>query len=189
MTEIAYIAVFGSSATAPGSDDWNEAERVGARIAGSGLGVVTGGYGGTMEAASRGAALVGGPVIGVTAPPLFTGRFGANAHVSKEITATTLAERIGRLTEIASGVIVLPGSVGTAAELVVAWNMNHIARLGGRDRLPTVAVGDVWRQLATLLTESAAANPVDVTVVSSAEEAVDWMLVQPEIREIVNGPF
>ena len=107
MTKINYIAVFGSSATAPGSDDWNDAERVGARLAKSGLGVVTGGYGGTMEAASRGAALAGGPVIGVTAPHLFTGRFGANRHVAEEIIATTLAERIGRLTDIAAGVIVL----------------------------------------------------------------------------------
>ena len=43
--------------------------------------------------------------------------------------------------------------------------------------------------MASLLTEAAAANPVDVEVVASAEEAVDWMLIQPEIRKIVNAPF
>lgn len=189
MTGTSYIAVFGSSATVPGSSDWEDAESVGRSLAQAGLGVVTGGYGGTMEAASRGAALAGGGVIGVTAPPLFTGRFGANSHVSEEITAATLAERIGRLTEIASGVIVLPGSIGTAAELVVAWNMNHIARIGGRERLPTVAVGNVWRNLASLLTDEGGANAVDVTVVATADEAVEWMLVQPEIHAIVEAPL
>jgi uncharacterized protein (TIGR00725 family) len=176
------VAVFGASATEPGSSDWADAEKVGTRLAEAGLGVVTGGYGGTMEAASRGAANAGGRVVGVTAPDLFAGRFGANQHVAEELVSVTLAERIGILTEVASGVIALPGSIGTAAELVVAWNMNHIARLGGLVRLPTVAVGAAWREVCAVLIDRIGANPVDVHLADDAGHAVDWLLAQPEFH-------
>lgn len=176
------IAVFGSSATAPGSSEWVDAEKVGARCAGAGLGVVTGGYSGVMEAVSRGASLAGGRVIGVTAPDLFAARPGANPHVTEERPTITLAERIGTLIDLASGVIALPGSIGTAAELVVAWNLNTVHRRNHGSRLPTVAVGDEWRALWELLSDRMHADREDIHVVDSADEAVDWLLTQPEIR-------
>jgi len=176
------IAVFGSSAAQPDSGEWAEAEALGARLAGAGCGVVTGGYGGVMEAVSRGANLAGGRVIGVTAPDLFPARPGANAYVNDDRPTVTLAERIGTLIGLASGVIVLPGSIGTAAELVVAWNLNHVSRYNGGERIPTVAVGAGWREMWELLTGGIGASGEDVHVVPSAPEAVDWMLEQLEIR-------
>lgn len=182
MTSQPVVAIFGSSQTEPGSPEWIDAEKTGARCAGAGLAVITGGYGGTMEAASRGASIAGGTVIGVTAPDLFKVRHaGANEYVTREIHATTLPERIGILTGTASGVIALPGSIGTAAELIVSWNLNHVARRNDGVRTPTVAVGDEWRQLASLLVERTGAFAGDVHVVDTADEAVDWMLAQPEI--------
>lgn len=182
MSQERVVAVFGSSATEPGSADWVAAETVGARCAGAGLAVVTGGYSGTMEAASRGAARAGGHVIGVTAPELFRGRPGANPHVAEERPAATLTERLGTLIDLASGVIVLPGSIGTAAELVVAWNLNHIRRRNRGQRLPTVAVGAGWRELRDLLSEHMGALGGDIHAVDTADDAVDWLLEQPEIR-------
>ena len=145
---------------------------------------MTGGYAGTMEAASKGASGAGGRVVGVVAPELFRDRFGANRFVGEELAEPTLAARIGTLTDLASGTIVLPGSIGTAAELVVVWNMNHIARLSGARRLPTVTVGPVLGALCRMLVEELGANPVDVTSVDTGDEAVEWMLCQPEIRWI-----
>lgn len=174
------VAIFGSSAIKPQSDEWVEAEQTGRRCAEAGLAVVTGGYGGTMEAASKGAHLAGGEVIGVTAPALFPGRPGANQYVTREIEAETLTDRIGILASLAAGVVVLPGSIGTAAELVIAWNLNHVSRGKGEGRLPTVAVGDGWRGLWQLATSTLGASGEDVHVVDSADEAVDWLLEQPE---------
>ena len=68
------VAVFGSSQTIPDSADWRDAVHVGRRLAEAGLEVITGGYGGTMEAASLGASEAGGRVVGVTAPVLFPDR-------------------------------------------------------------------------------------------------------------------
>jgi predicted Rossmann-fold nucleotide-binding protein len=135
-----------------------------------------------MEAASSGAREAGGNVIGVTVPGLFTSRTGANSHVGKEIAAKTLLDRIRILTDLADGVVALPGSIGTAAEFVVSWNLNHIARLHGGTRIPTVAVGDPWRNLWALLSAEAGAEAGDVHVVDTVDEAVDWLLEQPEMR-------
>jgi predicted Rossmann-fold nucleotide-binding protein len=135
-----------------------------------------------MEAVSSGAARAGGTVIGVTVPTLFTTRTGANPHVIDEIAADTLLDRIRILTDIADGVIVLPGSIGTAAELVITWNINHIARLHGGIRIPMVAVGSPWRRLCALLIEEAGAEAGDVTVVDTVDQAIEWMRDQPEIH-------
>jgi uncharacterized protein (TIGR00730 family) len=175
------VAVFGSSQTRPGSREWAEAEDAGRRIAGAGMGVVTGGYGGTMEAASLGAARAGGEVIGVTAPALFAQRTGANSHVTREIEAVTLTERIHILTDLAAGAIALPGSIGTAAELVIVWNLNHIARRNGRERLPTVAVGSVWSELRDLLVTATCADEEDIHLAADCDDALIWLLSQPEL--------
>lgn len=176
------VAIFGSSQTIPGSDEWAQAERAGERCAQAGLTVVTGGYGGIMEAASKGAKGAGGEVIGVTAPELFTGRSGANPYVTRELHARTLPERIGVLTDLADGAMVLPGSIGTAAELVVAWNLNHITRRNGGGRLPTVTVGADWREFWAVMTGRLGAVGDDVHTADHVDEAVDWLLAQPEIR-------
>jgi uncharacterized protein (TIGR00725 family) len=159
-----------------------DAEKIGARCAGAGLAVITGGYGGTMEAVSKGASMAGGTVIGVTAPALFTRRSSANQYVTREIQAPTLIERIGTLLEEAHGVIALPGSIGTAAELIVSWNLNHVTRRNGGGRIPIVAVGDEWRELSNLLVERTGAFSGDVHLVDTADAAVDWILTQVEIR-------
>lgn len=181
MSDTRAVAIFGSSATTPGSGQWIDAETAGTICARAGFAVVTGGYGGTMEAASKGANLAGGEVIGVTAPSLFPTRPGANSYVTREIETYSLTERIGVLTSLASGAMALPGSIGTAAELVVAWNLNHVARGNGGRRFPTVAVGDEWRQFRELLIGSLGAGASDIHTVDMATEAVDWLLTQPEI--------
>lgn len=175
------VAIFGSSQTRPESQEWIDAEKAGARLGSAGLDIVTGGYGGTMEAASRGAAVAGRRVIGVTAPGLFKKRAGANAYVTEEIEATTLTDRLGLLTHLASGALVLPGSIGTAAELVIAWNINHIVRRNGGERFPTVAIGTGWRDFWELLTRDLGAYGGDIHRADTVDEGVDWLLEQPEL--------
>lgn len=187
MTEPRAVAVFGSSATEPDSAAWAAAENTGKRCVEAGFVVVTGGYGGTMEAISKGANDAGGEAIGVTAPTLFPGRPGANPYVTREIVAGSLMERIDTLTGLASGIVVLPGSIGTLAEFVIAWNLNHVNRLNEGMRLPTVAVGDGWRRLWELATGSLGAFGGDVHVVYTPDEAVEWLLAQPEMAPTQAG--
>lgn len=145
------IAVFGSSATVNGSEEWAEAESLGRAIAERGWAVATGGYGGTMEAVSAGAASAGGRVIGVTAPSVFPARSGPNHHVTEEIVELTISGRIARLVESSDAVIALPGSIGTLAELVVSWNVAFVGPFRGEPPLPVVAVGDTWATIIDVI--------------------------------------
>lgn len=182
MSSKGLVAIFGSSSVEPESPRWVDAEAAGARFATAGFGVITGGYSGTMAAASKGAIEAGGEAIGVTVPSIFLHRSGANSFVTEEIEARSLTERIGILTDRARGALVLPGSIGTAAELVVAWNINHVVRRHGGRRFPTVAVGEEWSDLWRLLTTRVEAHGGDIEQAATVDEAVDWLLAQPEIR-------
>ena len=140
------IAVFGSSRTAPGSLAWAQAEAWGRIAAEHGFAVASGGYGGSMEAVSRGAKDAGGLVIGVTAPDLFKSRSGANAHVDLELPAPTLTGRIERILEVSRAALALPGGLGTLTEILVAWNLAYIQRLQ-RERPFPIGVDAAWREL------------------------------------------
>lgn len=175
MTEPA-VAVFGSSATVTDSEDWLDAVAVGEGLADAGFAVVTGGYGGTMEAVSLGASRKGGHVIGVTVNSLFPGRTGANSHVRTADDAPTLSERIGRMLSITQASIALPGSIGTAAELLIAWNTNHVLRKSGLDPIPVAAVGETWMPLRAALSDGLGAFEEDVHWAATGQEAVAWVV-------------
>ena len=76
------VTVFGSGLPKPGDAHYTEARALGAELARRGFVVCTGGYGGVMEAVSRGAKEAGGRTIGVTAA-VFSAR--ANTWVDEEI--------------------------------------------------------------------------------------------------------
>jgi uncharacterized protein (TIGR00725 family) len=178
----ATVAVFGSSQTVIDSSDWSDAVRVGTRLAKAGVAVITGGYGGTMEAVSLGASKAGGRVTGVTVPILFPDRSGANSYVDELIEAPTLSSRIDILMQRADATITLPGSVGTATELLTAWNMNFIARRTGGRPFPSTAVGAQWQKVADALVLHIGVENHDIHWANTADEAVDWVLAQLGIR-------
>ena len=117
-------------------------------------------------------------MIGVTAPPLFPARHGGNPYVEELIEAESLANRIGIMMERAAGTIALPGSIGTAAELLIAWNVNHIARRNGGSQVPTVAIGEGWRSVVSALVSAVDAFPGDVHLANTGEEGLEWILGQ-----------
>ena len=78
--------------------------------------MLTGGYIGTMEAASRGAAEAGGHVIGVTCQEVETWRrVTPNAWVLEEWRYPTLHERLLALIDGCDAAIALPRRRGNAA--------------------------------------------------------------------------
>lgn len=172
LENLTIISVFGSSAARPGDSAYSLGIETGRRLAEQGYAVATGGYGGLMEATCRGAADAGGSTIGVTAPAVFPGRTGANEWVQHEILAESLIHRLELLTSIAAGFIALPGSLGTLAELVLAWNLAFVAPFAETGFAPIVAVGEPWLTVVPDLTSELNTNGELVPVVSSAAEAV-----------------
>ncbi len=166
------IAVFGASTTPSDHPDYVTAVRCGVLLAESGYDVATGGYGGLMEAVSRGASSAGGHVIGITAPGIFPSRIGANQFVSEERAALTLTERIHDLMESSDGVIALQGNIGTLTEMMVAWNAAFIDALDGGPARPVVAVGDTWRDFVEMIGERLRTDISLVACVPNVEAAV-----------------
>lgn len=166
------IAVFGASMSAPGDGYYEEGLRCGELLARAGFAVATGGYGGTMEAVSKGAREAGGDVIGVTAPDVFPGRVRANEHVTTETRSRSLMERIDELTGNSDGAIVLWGSLGTAAELMMAWTLAYVAPQSGLTAKPVITVGEPWSTLVPHLEEVLAVPGGLVSVVNDVDHAV-----------------
>jgi len=122
-----------------------EARALGEMLARRGHAVLTGGYTGTMEAVSRGAAAAGGHVIGVTCDDIgrYHGR-SANPWVMEERRCPTLLERLRQLIEGSDAAIALPGGPGTLTEIALTWNLMIVGSLARR---PLILVGEAWKQL------------------------------------------
>jgi len=168
---MASVAVFGSSGTQPGTPDWHDAELIGRSLAEAGLTVATGGYSGTMEAVSKGAHGTGGDVVAITADRLFPDRGGANPFATVVRDHPTIAARIADLVDSNDAAIVLPGSIGTATELLVAWNRVFVDSFRPVPKWPLIAVGQPWSALVPQLTTALDTTPDMVTLVATAIEA------------------
>ncbi len=139
------VSIFGSSKPTPGDKTYTEAFELGGLLAKRGHIVLTGGYMGTMEAVSRGAAEAGGHVIGVTCSDIEKWRtVDANQWVKEEIQRTTLTDRILGLIENCDAALALPGGPGTLAEISLMWNLMII---DSHHRRPLILIGDGWRSV------------------------------------------
>jgi uncharacterized protein (TIGR00730 family) len=135
------ITVFGSSRPAVGDADYEEARALGRALAAGGFAVCTGGYGGVMEAVSRGAKEVGGKTYGVTAE-FFRRR--VNEWVDVEVRKQTWQERLFTLIEMGNGFVACKGGTGTLVELSVVWEMVNKSVIAAK---PCVVLGDFWQPI------------------------------------------
>ena len=141
-----HVAVFGSSEPRPGGFEYRRALAVGRLLGRAGATVVTGGYGGVMEAASRGARETGGGTIGVTSSLLFPER-SPNSFLDRVEDRADLPSRMQTLIDLSDGFIILPGRAGTLAELAFLWALQ---RAGAPDR-PRVLLGAIWKEMLAQL--------------------------------------
>ena len=136
------ITVFGSSKPNPGEPLYKQAYELGQALACSHHSVLTGGYIGTMEAVSRGAAEAGGHVIGVTCDEIEKWRtVGANPWVKEERHVPTLHDRVIALIDGCQAAIALPGGIGTLTEIMLMWNRKLITAIPAK---PLILLGEGW---------------------------------------------
>ncbi len=132
------VTVFGSSRPKEGHAAYEEARSLGSALAAKGFVVCSGGYGGVMEAVSRGAKESGGRTIGVTAKFF---RRGPNNWIDKEICKKTWQDRLFELIRQGDGYVACTGGTGTLVELAVVWEMLNKNVIAGK---PLVALGGFW---------------------------------------------
>jgi uncharacterized protein (TIGR00730 family) len=145
--EARIVTVFGSGRVRAGDPHYAEARALGAELAAKGFRVCSGGYGGVMEAVSRGAKEAGGETLAVTAEFF---RSKANEWVDEQIRVKTWQERLFELVKRGHSYVTCPGGTGTLAELAVVWEMLN---KGAMARKPFAVLGDFWRPVLDLVSE------------------------------------
>lgn len=162
-----YITVFGSSQAAPEGELYRQAFDLGKSLAQNGFGVISGGYGGAMEAVSRGAREAGGHTVGITLAAFNRLGLRANAWVDTEHKAATYLERLAELTGKASGFVALHGGIGTLSEVSLAWSLAQIGELGSK---PVVLLGACWEPYLQVVREEFMVRPEDVLLLRWAAD-------------------
>jgi uncharacterized protein (TIGR00730 family) len=145
------ITVFGSSRPCESEDEYAVARELGTELAKKGFSVCTGGYGGVMEAVSRGACDAGGRAIGIT-----TRFFKAspNKWLDKEIRVKTWRDRLFELIDRGEGYVICAGGTGTLVELAVVWEMMN---KGVMVKKPVIILGDFWKPVIDRVREAESA--------------------------------
>lgn len=142
--EKGWITVFGSGRIKENDDIYHQSRELGGLLARQGFGVCTGGYGGVMEAAPRGAAKAGGKTAGVI---IRGSRSKPNSFVQTIHEEAGWLERLTRLIEIGSGFAVMDGGIGTLNEFLMVWEMAN----KGLHQKPIVFLGSVPAGIVKIL--------------------------------------
>lgn len=167
------VAVFGSANPLPGSEGYAQAETLGTLLAEKDYTVMTGGYCGTMEAVSKGAAEAGAITIGVTCQDIDRYRpGGANPWVQTAIPTENLNRRLEILTREPDAFIALPGGLGTLCEITLALNLMAVNSISPK---PLILIGPAWKQSWRTIIEanSELISQLHADLISYVENASD----------------
>ncbi len=149
--EIRRIAFFGSADVSSGSPLYQEVYEIAQLVASTGKIVVNGGGPGIMQAATRGAAAVGGKSVAVTFNPKdmpeFEGRNQEN-NVNLEFTTANYIERMWGLIYYADLFICFKGGTGTLSEWTTAWLLAHLYY---GNHKPLILYGDFWFEVIDVI--------------------------------------
>jgi uncharacterized protein (TIGR00730 family) len=134
------VSIFGSARTKPGSEEYELAVDISARLADAGYAVITGGGPGIMEAGNKGAHENGGVSVGLGIELPF--EQGMNEHVDIGVEFRYFFVRKTMFVKYSQAFVVMPGGFGTLDELFEAVTLVQTKKI---TRFPIVLVGtEYW---------------------------------------------
>jgi hypothetical protein len=148
------VSIFGSARILPDDPVYKKAEQIAALFAKNKFAVITGGGGGVMEAANKGAAEAGGRSVGLNIRLPF--EQVPNNHANLQLEFKYFFIRKVMFVKYAAAYVVLPGGFGTLDELfeVVTLIQTHRVK-----PFPIILVGsDYWAGLIDWIKEQLSAN-------------------------------
>jgi len=178
------VTVFGSARFDEGHRYYRLAREIGAALAREGFAIMTGGGGGIMEAANRGAKDAGGLSLGcnITLPR----EQKPNPYLDKFIQFDHFFARKVMLVKYSCAFVVMPGGFGTLDE---AFEIATLMQTNKLERFPLIAVGgEFWEKFVefvrdTLLHEGTISDE-DVKFIQRVETAEDVVRI---VREAAPG--
>lgn len=142
-----YAALFGGSGNHTDSKEYIETVEIGSFLANLGYILKNGGYGGMMEAVSKGAVKAGGKAIGVTCRQV--GPPEGNSYLTETIVTEHVYDRLKILMEDTSLFIVQRGGIGTLSEVFLALDI--IRKEPEYKRPKMYFIGSVWKDVIASL--------------------------------------
>jgi len=178
------VAVIGSARLSPPDPRCRPAEQIGAAIAAQGWTVLTGGYGGLMEVASRAAAEAGGRVIGL--PMRGWTALTPNRWNHELVWSDTYPERLGHILA-ADAIVAVDGGIGTLSEAALAWSTLQTEPVAA----DLIFLGAGWPPVLRSFADHLVIDDRDliqVTVCADAQEAIAHVARNEPRRPRVAGP-
>jgi len=179
------VTVFGSARIKSDSPYYELARKMGAAIARLGFTVMTGGGGGIMEAANRGAKDVGGRSVGCNIELPHEQK--PNAWLDRFVTLRYFFVRKTLLMKYSYAFVIMPGGAGTLDEMFEALTLIQTGKIKS---FPVVIMGtDYWRDLLPFIHKMAKQGMIaasDLELVYATDSVDDAIA---HIREMAIGPF
>ena len=177
------VSIFGSARTPEDHHYYKLAEEIGFKLTQFGYGVITGGGGGIMEAANRGASRGKGLSVGLNI--VLPHEQQPNPYISRQhsLSFEHFFVRKTMFVKYAQGFVVLPGGFGTLDELFEALTLIQTHKAGA---FPVIMVGrEHWSGLLAwikekLLGDSPYISPEDLDLFQIADTA-------DEVLEYINS--
>ena len=138
------VVIFGSARIKKGDRIYEEVYKLAKNVGEIGYDVVTGGGPGLMEAASAGHEK-GTPdnkshTVGLNIKLPFEQK--ANTHLDLVIEHDRFSSRLDEFVALANIVVVTPGGIGTALELLYAWQLIQVKH---SCKIPIILMGTMWK--------------------------------------------
>ncbi|MEK6709104.1 MAG: TIGR00730 family Rossman fold protein [Nitrospinota bacterium] len=168
------VAVFGSARIPEDHPFYGLTREVGRELAKLGFTVMTGGGGGLMEAANRGAKEAGGRSVGCNI--LLPQEQARNAYLDHWVTIRYFFIRKVFLFKYSYAFVVMPGGVGTLDELFEAYTLIQTGKI---QDFPIVLFGkDYWGPMMLLLKRMAwegTISPADLDLILVTDSVPEGM--------------
>jgi uncharacterized protein (TIGR00730 family) len=178
------VSIFGSARTPPTHPHYRLAEVTASKLAKAGFAVITGGGGGIMEAANKGAADAGGTSVGLNIE--LPEEQIPNAYQNVSLQFRYFFVRKVMFLKYANGFIAFPGGYGTMDEFFEAAVLIQTLR---QAQFPVILmVSDYWNGLVDwmkrkMLDENGFISPADLNVFTVADDPDAAVRIIVEFKE------
>ena len=167
------VSIFGSARTQPENKYYKKAEKIASLFAQKGYSVITGGGGGIMEAANKGAFESKGTSVGLNISLPFEQVPNKYANIQAEFNYFFVRKVM--FIKYAQAYVIIPGGFGTLDEMFEAITLIQTHRI---KPLPVILVGtDYWQGLIEWIKERLVAekmaSPKDLDIFSVLDDPED----------------
>ena len=179
------VSIFGSARMKPEDPYYQKTVEIAGMLAENGLAVITGGGGGIMEAANKGATEKGGKSVGLNITLPF--EQAPNPYSNIKVEFHYFFVRKVMFVKYAMAYVIMPGGFGTLDELFEAVTLIQTKRV---KPLPVILFGsEYWGGLVAWikarLLESKLISPGDLDILTVTDDPEDILRIVKDVAELM----